>query len=591
MALAVLILIILIFVCFSKLKKLESRIQTLEKGSTPVQAQATSTTAQQRVASAVPPVQTAQTFTPTSETKSQEVAVPPAPENAFVQWLQEDTMMKIGASLLLLALGWFVSYSFANNWIGETGRIFLGLATGVTFLGAGVWRIKEHIHQGGILTVVGATTVLLTLFAARGIYNFFTPESALAMMFATIAFVAFVSVRYDSQTLALGGLILASIAPFLTNVPNPDVSGLFFYLLIVILGTLWVVWRTGWCTLTFASLLIALVYSTPFLFNLPNVVDRDIALLYAFLFTAIFFIANVISLIFRKGESYAQAHIYTALGTGIYLVSWVLTAADRQWQSLLLIAWALVFMVGSYIVYMYTTNRTAFFMYGATSVVLIGSATAVELSGAVLVIAYTLEALVMLTVASFLRSPSEILGRLSFVFAIPIALSLNSFVSSSWNTGVFHKDSATLLVLFLSLLVAGLIICKRKTPTDLPEIATVMRILFTVSAGYAVSIVWLVTHALAVTDVGATVLSLIIYTIAGISMMIASTTRQAPTLRTGGIVLIALVVARLLLVEIWNLSMGGKITVFFVIGLLLIGAAIYQKNTQKKQTIQTNLTE
>jgi len=37
--------------------------------------------------------------------------------------------------------------------------------------------------------------------------------------------------------------------------------------------------------------------------------------------------------------------------------------------------------------------------------------------------------------------------------------------------------------------------------------------------------------------------------------------------------------------------MAGKIISFFSIGLLLISTAFYQKQTQKKEIIQTNLTD
>jgi len=40
--------------------------------------------------------------------------------------------------LLLLALGWFVSYAFANNWIGPLGRITLGILFGLAVVGMGM---------------------------------------------------------------------------------------------------------------------------------------------------------------------------------------------------------------------------------------------------------------------------------------------------------------------------------------------------------------------------------------------------------------------------------------------------------------------
>ncbi|MBI5222523.1 MAG: DUF2339 domain-containing protein [Candidatus Magasanikbacteria bacterium] len=116
---------------------------------------------------------------------------------------------------------------------------------GALFILLGWWRIKKYVHQGGVFLVLGSTTVLLTIFAAREIYDFFTPLSALIVMFLSTAFVALASIRYNNRVLALASLILASIAPLLTNAPTTDYVGLFSYLFVVTLGAIWIVALTG----------------------------------------------------------------------------------------------------------------------------------------------------------------------------------------------------------------------------------------------------------------------------------------------------------------------------------------------------------
>jgi uncharacterized membrane protein len=575
-----------------KIGRLEDRVQQLEKeklgapvhpssapaGNTPVSP----------VSSSTPLPPPPHTGTPAAPAGVQYHQTSSPQRSPFVQWLKEDFMVKLGAFLLLLALGWFVSYAFANDWIGPVGRITLGLLMGVAFLCAGVWRIQKYVHQGGIFTVLGATTVLLTIFAAREIYEFFTPLSSLALMFGTVVFVAFVSVRYNSQALAHGGLILASVAWLFTNAPAPDVTELFTYLLIVLAGTLWVVWRTGWCMLTFLSMLIAFAYSLPFLDGRMDPASQDMALLFAFIFVGIFFITNIISLLFRKDGSYAQAHIMTALGTGVYLLTWVSVAASEQWQSLLYIAWALVFMIGSYIVYMRTANRIAFYIYGSTSIVLIGAATAAELQGAVLAIAYTLEVAVLLIVAVVLHGRAQLLSRLSLLFAVPIVLSLESFVSSQWRDGVMHSDFSVLLLIAVSLLAVGLYVSAKRKSDDDSSVLTVVQGLIIISAVYWVALVWLVSHAVFIIDAFATTVALVIYTIAGITMFISGKVNDMTALRIGGAVLIGMVIARLLLIEVWDMSVGGRIIAFFIIGLLLVSTAFFKKVTAEKEVPTIN---
>src|SRR3989338_7209454 len=121
--------------------------------------------------------------------------------------------------------------------------------------------IKEYLNQGGVFLVLGSTTILLTIFAAREIYGFFTPFSALSVMFLSTAFVAFVSVMYKSRSLAIASLVLAGIAPLLTDAPSTNYVQLFSYLFVVILGAIWIVALTGRRELTTVALLLIAVYS------------------------------------------------------------------------------------------------------------------------------------------------------------------------------------------------------------------------------------------------------------------------------------------------------------------------------------------
>ena len=97
----------------------------------------------------------------------------------FAVWLKEDWLLKVGAFLLLIGFGWLATYAFLNNWIGPMGRIALGIIAGALILVLGWWRIRKYLNQGGVFIVLGSTTILLTIFAAREIYGFFTPLSAL----------------------------------------------------------------------------------------------------------------------------------------------------------------------------------------------------------------------------------------------------------------------------------------------------------------------------------------------------------------------------------------------------------------------------
>lgn len=514
----------------------------------------------------------------------------------FFRWIRQDFMMKVGAFLLLCALGWFVSYAFAHNWIGPVGRITLGLLLGAGFLVLGAWRMTTQVHQGAILTVLGSTTILITTYAARELYGFFTPLSALLLMFLSIAFVAYVSVRFSNRNLALSGLILAAIAPEFTLAGTPDVIVLFAYLSIVVTGTLWVVYLRSWSILTFAALVIVFLHGMPYLVDWYYASDTDIALLYAFFFTAVFFIANIFGLMANAREGNRVPHILIAIGTGLYLILWITGAASPEWQSLLYVMWMLVFSLGSFIVYRALHDRVPFYIYGGTSLVLLGAATAAELNGAALTIAYTSEVALLVLLTLAIVKNTRLAAYLSLLFALPLLLSIEHVDSVAWQSGIFHRDFFALL--FLTVLMAGVAYALRtqrdeQGASSHDDVRTMSTLLATCASFGGLLLIWLVFHAglsERVCDLDgyyschtvpeyerATMLTLILYTLIGLSTNIIGSQQGKKGLRIGGAVLLGFVICHLLFIDVWNMELMGRIITFGAIGVLLIGTAFIRR--------------
>ncbi len=564
----------------SKVRNLQDRLKQLEqRGFTPIDA-VVAPIASPRVPDIVP-------ATPRIEQGTMPHTIPHVPssdtEERFMRWIKEDFLVKLGAFLILIGFGWFVSYAFLHDWIGPYGRITLGLLIGAGVLALGVWRIQRFTHQGGIFVVLGSTIILLTICAARMIYGFFTPLSALMMMFGAVVFVAFVSVRYNSPKLAMAGLLLGSIAPLLVNAPHWSAFEILSYLLVVVLGTLWVVYYTGWKTLTPVALAVVAVYGASYMGSNWFSTGNDVALLFAFVFTALFFATNVMSILYERQGVASSATMFTAFGTSAYLIAWIASSVAAEWQSLLYVAWMLVFSLGAFAVYRGTANRVPFYIYGATSLALLGAATAAELDGAMLTIAYTIEVGAIVAL-SRMFVPIALSRNLGWLFTIPALMSLPSFVSPLWQTGVLHNDFFVLLILMCALWVTGAYVFEN-APADDEETRGVGIAFGVVGTFYALSLVWLILHALLDTDV-AVMLSLVIYTILGLLLHVAGTNTDQKNLRLGGWVLLGFVVARLLFVDVWQMELAGRIITFFVIGALLISTAFMGKK-RTQETIVT----
>jgi uncharacterized membrane protein len=497
--------------------------------------------------------------------------------NAFFDWLARDWILKLGGLFLLIGMGWFVSYAIANNWIGPVGRVVLGLITGASILALGAWRIRTYENQGAIFTVLGSTIILITAyFASSPAYNILDPFSSLLLMFLSVLFVAVVSVVYARNSLALASVMLAFIAPYLTNAqPYTGTALHFSYILVVVLGALFVVYKTGWRNLTFAALvgtgLSTMLYINGF--------EQFTSLLWIFVFVSIFIVANILSqLRERSGEAH-PVHIFTAVGSVLLLVMWIYHVAPAAWQSMLYSAWAVVCASGAYLVFQRTQHQGPFYVYGAASIGLIGAATAAEFSGSVLVLAFTLEVAALVGAAILLNMRTELVHRLSVLFLVPIILSLESFVSPLWQFGVLHEDFFVLLVLALTLLCTGLVIHIR-APREASPSATPGIVFISVGVLYLLSLFWLVVHTLITEGSVATMIALITYTILGLWGLIYGRVTGSDGLRIGGGALLAFVAGRLLFVDVWQMDLLGRVVTFIAVGTLLLSTAFIKRAQQ-----------
>src|SRR3989344_1571609 len=522
-----------------------------------------------------------QTQTPaTSQPQPESMLTSQAGFDRFVGWIKEDWLLKLGAMLLLIAFGWLTTYAFLNNWIGPMGRIALGIIAGAAFLVLGWWRIKSRLHQGGVFLVLGSTTILLTIFAAREVYGFFTPLSALVVMFLSTALVALASVKYNNRTLALVSLILAGIAPLLTSAPTSNYIGLFSYLFVVILGAIWIVALTGRRELTTAALTLITFYSLPHLMSFTSA-DKGTLLLFAYAFAAVFFLTNTAGILKLKGQQIVP-DLVTAAGNGLFLLVWIMSAAPDEWQSLIIAAWMMVFAVGAFLVFRITERREAFYVYAGVGIAMLAAATSAELGGATLTIAYTIESGIIALITYIVLKDIKVAERMSLLLIGPVLLSFGSLDSRAWGTSILHKDFFVLLILGLVLLGLGMYFLRRVREISEKEPRQLNTILLITGSIYLYALLWLSLHAKFQNDNTAVMISLVTYTIIGLLAYFEGLGKEKKTLRLYGGALVGFVVLRLLFVDIWSMDLAGRIVTFFLIGALLVSTAFLGRKKQAK---------
>ena len=176
------------------------------------------------------------------------------------EWLLGGNWLaRIGVVALVIGIGFFLKLAFDNVWIGETGRVVLGLVGGLALIGAGeFWRGKYPIWALP-LTGGGLAILYLSIFAAFSLYGLIPALLALGFFFLVTLTAAGLALRYESLSIAVLGILGGFITPILLGDQLPDQRVLLAYVLVLDLGVLALATFRNWRWFTLLGLVGSLV--------------------------------------------------------------------------------------------------------------------------------------------------------------------------------------------------------------------------------------------------------------------------------------------------------------------------------------------
>lgn len=497
----------------------------------------------------------------------------PAEPSPLAEWIKENWLMKVGALLILIAFGWFVSYAFVHNWIGPAGRIGLGLAAGAAFLIAGKLRMAKKQNQGVVMMILGSTTILLSLLAGHHIYSFFSPLMMLSSMLVVTIGVGIFSVTEKSKALAISSIALAAITPVLLTA-NIGAVGLLSYVAVIVAGIIWVVGLTEWRELTIVALGITFAYCISFIFDASP--TKDIALWFVYGFSTLFFAVNIFHYLRSKAASYVL-DVWVTFLTGLLLFSSVMIVLSGG-REFILLGLAILFAAAAYYLYQRLDSHIPTAAYSVLSGIFIFTATAIAFSGVALTIAYALEIFFLLMLVSHFTNRPKILQALSLLYVLPIMLSTGQITSSAWSSGVLHVEAVTLVILIAIFVLSAMHFFQhieaRSEEADHSFVLT--KLYVSLATGYTTLLVWLSLHAadFISTDL-ASGIALSLYTIVGLTLYYIGKRDGHDFVRYLGLIFVWGVVARLMFVEFWMMDTAGKIVTFMIIGGLFFATAFF----------------
>ncbi len=154
---------------------------------------------------------------------------------------------RVGIVAVLVGVSYFLKYAFENNWIGEAGRVAIGLIAGIAVVIWSEWfRRAGHLVFSWSLKAVGIGALYLSLWAAFQVYHLVPSEAAFAAMIAVTAATAVLAITEDAPVLAALALLGGFVTPLLLSTRQNREVALFSYVALLDLGTLALVIFRPW---------------------------------------------------------------------------------------------------------------------------------------------------------------------------------------------------------------------------------------------------------------------------------------------------------------------------------------------------------
>jgi uncharacterized membrane protein len=263
----------------------------------------------------------------------------PSTQGWFEKWLHdnpdiekfigENLINKIGISVLVLGIAFFVKYAIDQEWINKVGRVCIGLFCGV-ILNWFANRLRKSYHAFSSVLVGGDITIFyFTIAFAFHQYHLISQEAAFGIMVVITVFAVLLSILYDRIELGILAAVGGFITPFLVSRGDGNWLVLFTYLSILDAGLIVLAYYKRWRVINFIAFFFTeIIYLGWIVSRSSGTIEFPFVgcLLFGTAFYLMFVIMNVIHHVIRGSKLKAFDFIILLsvnlayYGAGLYLL-------------------------------------------------------------------------------------------------------------------------------------------------------------------------------------------------------------------------------------------------------------------------------
>ena len=169
---------------------------------------------------------------------------------------------RIGVVTLIIGVAFFFKYAIDNQWIGETGRVILGVLAGMITVAAAdiLWRRGQKTFAQGICGL-GVSILYLSFYASFGFYHLLPQAAAFLLMAMTTVMAGALALRYNAMAIAALGMLGGYSTPILLSTGQDAPWTFFSFVFLISLGGVVIARPRRWRPLdVLAFLASALLY-------------------------------------------------------------------------------------------------------------------------------------------------------------------------------------------------------------------------------------------------------------------------------------------------------------------------------------------
>lgn len=253
--------------------------------------------------------------------------IPAEPASSFFErnpdlekFIGENLISKIGIAILVIAIGVFVKYAIDNNWIGEIGRVSIGIVCGGILVGIAHYLRNSYKAFSSVLVGGSLAIFYFTITLAYHQFQLFSQTTAFIIMIVITAFAVLLSILYNRQEPAIIALLGGFGAPFMVSNGSGNYISLFTYLTILNAGLLIIAYNKAWRLLNQLAFICTTLIFAGWLFTIDssNTIAHQKGLLFASIFYLLFFIINIANNIKENKKFLASDFSILLANTAVY---------------------------------------------------------------------------------------------------------------------------------------------------------------------------------------------------------------------------------------------------------------------------------